>query len=180
VGARTIALAVSAIVALGTAAEASAATWLEDPYGDTFGSPPGARADVDITDANYGRSGDRLVHVVKVAGHMPSPGRDDLEALLLIDVPGDWGGTSDYCDYYVDRTGDRPGVFRCGTGEWVGAARVAARNGNGIRYTFSRAAIGDPSSYSWAISMRGDANGVRDEFDRMPDGLENFHRHDLR
>jgi hypothetical protein len=180
VRARTIAFAVSAVAALATAAEAAGAGWLEDPYGDTFGSPPGPRADVDLTDAYYGRAGDRLIHVVKVAGQMPSPERDDLDALLLIDVPGDWGGTHDYCDYYVDRSGDGAAVYRCGSGQRMGSARVVRRNGNGIRYTFSRAAIGDPDSYDWALSMRGDANGVRDEFDRLPDGLENFHRHSLR
>lgn len=172
-------LSVLAIAVPATIAE-GAGSWVEDPHGDTYGSPQVARADVDLTDAYHGTSGDRAVHVVKVAGHMPAPQRDDVEALLLIDIGADGAGNSDYCDYYVDRSGDRAGVYRCGSGERVGRARVVARNGNGLRYTFSLEAIGSPAYYDWAISMRGDANGVRDEFDRLPDGLENFHRHSLR
>lgn len=176
----TIVITVVAVVVLVSTAEAVAGEWAEDPYGDTFGFPPGARADVDLTDAYAGTSRDRVVHVAKVAGQIPNPERDDLEALLLIDVAGDWGGTNDHCDYYVDRSDAGAGVFRCGTRERIGSARVVQRNGNGIRYTFRADAIGNPAAYDWAISMRGDANGVRDEFDRLPDGLENFHRHDLR
>jgi hypothetical protein len=168
------------VVVLATIAEGASAAWVEDPHGDTWGFPPVERADVDITDASYARSGDRLVHSVKVAGHVPSPDRDDVEALLLIDVAEDWGGTNDYCDYFVDRSGGRAGVYRCGTRERIGRARVVQRNGNTIRYVFSAAAIGDPAAYDWAISTRGEANGVRDEFDRLPDGLENFHRHQVR
>jgi hypothetical protein len=174
-----VSLSVIAIAVPATAAEPDG-HWVEDRYGDTFGSPPGARADVDLTDAYYGSSGDRIVHVVKVAGNMPAPQRDDVEALLLIDIGGDGGNNNDYCDFYVGRSGDRAGVHRCGTGERVGSARVVARNGNGVRYSFSARAIGSPDYYDWAVSMRGDANGVRDEFDRLPNGLENFHRHTLR
>lgn len=172
-----IVLALLLAVALVSAAEAQA-RWFEDPHGDTFGSPPGDRADSDLTDASQGHSGDRLVHVVKLAGRAPDVARDDREALLFLDVAHDWGATFDQCDYFVDRSGDRAGIYRCGTAERIGTARVAQRNGNGIRFSFDSDAIGDPSGYDWAVAVRGVATG--EEFDRLPDGPENYHRHEYR
>ncbi|HEX8067935.1 MAG TPA: hypothetical protein VF520_15565 [Thermoleophilaceae bacterium] len=148
---------------------------LGDPSNDSLGAAQSGKGDVDIVSATAATAKrGNLVHTVTVAGRIANPAKgEELVPLLLINVPSYPGATYD-CDFYVGRTSRGAGVYECGYDTKVASARIVRAGRRTIRYTFPARAIRSPRAYGWAFGIRGHGNGGRIEFDRVPDGTQNF------
>jgi hypothetical protein len=170
-------LATLVAVPIGIAATSSG----NDGRGDVMGSPAGGSGQVDIVRGTASNSGGQITHKVTVAGSAANPSQDTHVPLIYIEAQTDAGNAE--CTFFVGRHRGRAGVYRCGTADRVGSARIVRTSGSALRYTFSARALGNPSTYEWAVITRSPGNGGPGAFtryDRLPDGDDYYFEQKLR
>ena len=153
-----------------------------DERGDVEGSPDGGAPAADIVRASAGTdSRGRLTHKVTVAGTAADPSGDGIVPTLYIELPDQANAVSE-CTVYVGQYKGRLGVYRCGTNERLGSAKVVRTSTHTTRYTFSKRALGSPSTYDWAVvtRARSTANGSWTRHDRLPTHDDVYLQYSLR
>ena len=141
-----------------------------DARGDVEGSPAGGASAADLVSATAGtNSRGQLTHTVTIAGSAANPSGGGIVPQLYIETPDQANPVAE-CAVYVGQYKGRLGVYRCGTNERLGSARVVRTTGHTTRYTFSPRALGSPSSYDWAVVTRArtTTNGSWIRHDRLP------------
>jgi hypothetical protein len=153
-----------------------------DSRGDVEGNPAGGAERADIVRATAGtNSRGQLTHTVTIAGSAADPKGGGIVPALYIELPDQANAVAE-CAVLVGQFRGRLGVFRCGTGERLGSAKVVRTSTHTTRYTFSKAALGNPSSYDWAVVTRANAtdNGSWTRHDRLPSSDDEYLRYSLR
>jgi hypothetical protein len=153
---------------------------ISDASGDVEGEPAGGAATADIVSVKngHGKRGD-VWHSVSVSGPVADPAKGGLVPFLYIESPEQANGTSE-CSHFVGRHRGKLGVFTCGYGDRVAKARIVRTSSHTIKYTFNRAAIGNPGWYDWAFVVRGASDGTTVQHDRSPSQDDVYFRHRLR
>ena len=153
-----------------------------DERGDVEGSPPGGPSAADIVRASAGTdSRGRLTHTVTIAGTAADPSGNGIVPAIYIELPDQANAVAE-CTVYVGQLKGRLGVYRCGTNERLGSARVVRTTTHTTRYTFSKRALGSPSTYDWAVitRARSTANGSWTRHDRLPTPDDVYLQYSLR
>jgi hypothetical protein len=153
-----------------------------DARDDVEGSPPGGASAADLVRATAGtNSRGQLVHTVTIAGTAADPSGDGPVPGIHIELPAQPNAVAE-CTVFVGQFKGRLGVYRCGTGERLGSAKVVRTTSHTTRYTFSPRALGSPRSYDWAVITRArtTTNGSWTRHDRLPSGDDAYLSYSLR